>query len=49
MKMPMKMSSMSNVKSHPASKAPSNAGGHMRDKPTNPIKVDMGKLGGKKC
>ena len=49
MKIPMKMSSMSEVKSHPSSKAPSKAGGHMRDKPTNPVKVDMGKLGKKVC
>ena len=49
MKMPMKMSSMSGVKSHPASKAPANAGGYNRDKPTNPVKVDMGKLGKKVC
>lgn len=49
MKMPMKMSSMSKVKSHPSSKAPSNAGGLMRNKPTNPVKVNMGKLGKKVC
>jgi len=30
-------------------KAPAKSSGHMRDKPTNPIKVDMGKLGKKVC
>ena len=39
---------MKQVKKMPASKGPSNAG-HKRDKPTNPIKVDMGKLGKKVC
>ena len=40
---------MKNMKKLPANKAPANAGGHMRDKPTNPVKVDMGKLGKKVC
>jgi hypothetical protein len=40
---------MKDVKKLPASKAPAKSSGHMRDKPTNPIKVDMGKLGKKVC
>lgn len=39
---------MKDVKKLPASKGPSNSS-HKRDKPTNPIKVDMGKLGKKVC
>jgi hypothetical protein len=39
---------MKDLKKHPATKGPSNAA-HKRDKPTNPVKVNMGKLGGKKC
>jgi len=39
---------MKDVKKLPASKGSANSS-HKRDKPTNPIKVNMGKLGKKVC